>query len=269
MGETKVPLNPQRVIVLDNAILDSAIALGVKPVAGTFYEDIPSYIQTKSQGIENVGLESQPNLEKMLLLKPDLILGDRLSNAEIYDKLSKIAPTVLAQGSGWQGEWKANFRVFAAALGKNEAADRLLQQYDRRLTEFKQKMGDRLDRNVSILVSKPEEVVIYTNSSFPGSVLQDAGLRRPPVQNQSNPLLQVSLETIPDIEGDSIFLVKNSKVKDSDALLKRFMAHPLWSKLKPVQQDKVYSVNSEVWIAGRSFLAANALIDDLYKYLLP
>ncbi|PSB01379.1 ABC transporter substrate-binding protein [Merismopedia glauca] len=268
MGETKVPLNPKRVVVLDNAILDSAIALGVKPIAGAFYDNIPAYIKPQTQGMSNIGLESQPNLEKLLLLKPDLILGDKLSDGATYDKLSRIAPTVLAQGSGWKGEWKDNFRVFATALGKTKEADALLQKYDRRLSLFKQKMGDRLKQPISIVVSKPEEVVIYTSSSFPGSVVRDAGLSRPVSQNRDNPLIQVSLETIPDLEGDAVFLAAHPNVENSDAVLEKFMNHPLWSKLKAVQQGKVYRVNSEIWVGGRSILAANLLIDDLFKYLL-
>src|SRR5690606_563445 len=35
MGETEVPANPQRVVVLDSPFLDAAVALGVTPVATT------------------------------------------------------------------------------------------------------------------------------------------------------------------------------------------------------------------------------------------
>ena len=43
-------------------------------------------------------------------------------------------------------------------------------------------------------------------------------------------------------------------------------AIPLWFKLKAVQQGKVYQVGS-YWV-GTSPLAANRVIDDLFKFLL-
>ncbi len=42
---------------------------------------------------------------------------------------------------------------------------------------------------------------------------------------------------------------------------------PLWSELKVVQQGKVYVVG-QYWLFG-SYLSANRVLDDLFKYLLP
>lgn len=42
--------------------------------------------------------------------------------------------------------------------------------------------------------------------------------------------------------------------------------NPLWQKLKAVQNNRVYLV-PDYWI-GSGILAANAIVDDLYKYLL-
>jgi iron complex transport system substrate-binding protein len=46
-----------------------------------------------------------------------------------------------------------------------------------------------------------------------------------------------------------------------------FKKRPLWKKLKAVQQGRIYLVNGYVW-TGSSYLAANAVINDLYKYLI-
>jgi iron complex transport system substrate-binding protein len=268
MGETKVVAAPKRVVVLDNAALDSALALGIKPIGTAIYDRLPSYLSDRTDGIANVGIEFQPSLEKILLLKPDLILSNKLSDRAIYDQLSRIAPTIFAEGSGWEGEWKENLKVYAEALGKTEAAEELLQKYERRMVEFKELIGKQVKTYISVVVAKPEEVLIYTTSSFPGSVLRDAGLPRPPTQDKDNPLIQLSLESISVIEGDAIFLVKNnSNIANSDTLIK-FMNHPLWTQLKAVQQGKIYPVDSDTWIAGRSILAANSILDDLFKYLI-
>ncbi|MEO0836217.1 MAG: hypothetical protein AAFY16_09560 [Cyanobacteria bacterium J06642_3] len=49
-------------------------------------------------------------------------------------------------------------------------------------------------------------------------------------------------------------------------MLASLKADPLWSKLEAVQQEKVYEVG-DYWI-GNGVIAANAVLDDLHKYLV-
>lgn len=72
MGETCVPKVAQRVVVLDTGELDSALALGVKPVGAVTAPGQPfqGYLLSLTEGIQSVGTIQQPNLEKILALKP-------------------------------------------------------------------------------------------------------------------------------------------------------------------------------------------------------
>jgi iron complex transport system substrate-binding protein len=54
--------------------------------------------------------------------------------------------------------------------------------------------------------------------------------------------------------------------KELQTTLKELQNDPLWSCLEAVQQDQVYPVGSH-WIISGS-LAAQAMIDDLFKYLV-
>src|SRR5690554_3243888 len=60
MGETEVPADPQRVVVLDSSFLDSAIALGVLPVGATegfAGGGLPGYLP--EEVLENVEIVGQ------------------------------------------------------------------------------------------------------------------------------------------------------------------------------------------------------------------
>ncbi|GAB4304319.1 MAG: hypothetical protein Kow0091_05970 [Geminocystis sp.] len=92
------PDSPQRVVTLQDIYLASAITLGIKPIASTTYsatDGIPFRGVSTEQikGIELIGDGHQPNLEKLLSIKPDLILA-REFHEDIYDRLLAIAPTV-------------------------------------------------------------------------------------------------------------------------------------------------------------------------------
>jgi iron complex transport system substrate-binding protein len=139
--------------------------------------------------------------------------------------------------------------------------------YRGRLEEFKAKLGPRREQtHVSILRSFPDHVRIYMKASFIGTVLQDAGLPRPPAQDKDVFAERVTTkEGIPAMDGDVIFVLHYSP--DKGSLLKDWMNDPLWKNLKAVQQGRVYEAPDDTWALGIGILAANAVVDDLFAYL--
>lgn len=156
MGETCVPLNPQRIVVLDSEMLEAAIALDEKPV-GSPLEYVMSPVPT--EGIEDLGDVEAINLERVLALKPDLILGLADLTAP-YSQLSQIAPTVLVDFEH-SGEWKERFAFVGEVLGKSEEVDRVMSDYYQRAKEFQQKINAS-DIEVSIVRIYPTQINLYT-----------------------------------------------------------------------------------------------------------
>lgn len=267
MGESQIPTQPQRVITLDSGELDTAIALGVKPVgAVSFFQDggFLSYLRGKTDGITNVGTLDQPNLEQMTVLKPDLILSSKLRHAEIYPRLAAIAPTVFAENIGVT--WKENLLLYGDALGKKAEAEKKMADYYARLADFKTQMGDRLAKTqVSVVRVVGNGIRIIQKQMYMGVILQDAGLPRPPSQDKDARFETVSLEKIPEMDGDVIFV---SFYGQTEEKFKELLAHPLWARNRAVQAGRVYQVNDDIWQSGIGITAANLVIDDLYTYLI-
>ncbi len=272
-----VPENPQRVVTL--SVLGDALALGVKPVGSTttkFWGDqFPAYLGNQLDGIEKLGSDAQPSLEKITALKPDLIIGWNDSHESIYPTLSRIAPTAL---SGWQENrtWRDNFQFVAEVLGKQDAAQQAWDRYYQRIDQLKSALG--------VGAASPEEnryqnktislVFFYygvfgsdVKNSFAGSILEDAGLQRPPSQNVTAPYgyIRFSQEELDKVDGDVVFVMTSSE--NDEQLLQQFQKQPLWNQLKAVQQNQVYFVDPSIW-QGWNLLAADAVIDDLFKYLV-
>ena len=275
-GITCVPEKFERLVTLDNA--ENAIALGIKPV-GAVISNFSLYWQDKLTGVKNIGKIGEPNLESILALKPDLIAGFE-GQKDIYPLTSKIAPTVLFE-FGHSGKWKEVFTNISVALGKKEVGQQVMENYYRRLEKFKQQMGSNLSNiKVSVVRVYPDKVNLYLLDSFCGIVLQDAGLSRPESQNYTaseaqklfgNPIqVSISNELMEKADGDVIFIWTGASTpqehQTAKQKLEELQANPLWKELKAVQANKVYVVPS-YWI-GSGMLAANAIIDDLFKYLI-
>jgi iron complex transport system substrate-binding protein len=269
MGETSVPADPSRIITLDDYALECVLALQAKPIGSVIFETTPSYFQGKIQGIENLGSEGEPSLEKILALKPDLILGTML-HEQTYRQLSQIAPTVLTPYKDSK-DWKAALMNFAEALGKTDVAEQILQDYNDRLETFKSQMGDRLENTeVSVVRVYSTHISLYLNDVFIGTILEDAGLPRPPSQDKPGAAYVISKERIRDADGDVIFMwtygYNQQYQQEAQIALEQLKTDPLWSQLNAVQQGRVYEVPG-YWI-GAGPLAANAVIDDLFKHLV-
>ena len=269
-GETQVPVSPQRIVVLDTGELDSMVALGIKPVgAVTVYQDgeFQAYLKEKLEGVKKVGTIAQPNLEAIAALKPDLIISSETRHKDIYDKLSQIAPTVFTESVGVS--WKANFSLHAEAVNKAAEAEKLMVAYYKRMDEFKAKMGENLAKtNVSIIRGLTDQVRIYMNASFIGTVIKDAGLPRPAAQNKNVFMEPATEERIPDLDAAVMFVTQFRGADGKDTMVTKLQAHPLWSQLSVVKNNRVYEVPDDYWMLGIGITAAQKVQDDLFKYLV-
>ena len=272
IARIKVPINSQRLVTLHGTALESVLALGKKPVGTTLNGDRdrqPDFLSKQLDNVEIIGSFSEPNLEKVLLLKPDLILD--LDTASIYSQLSQIAPTIVSEYNP-SNSWQPSLKLYAEALGKLEIAEKIIANYYIRLEQFKAAMNKKGEPiTVSVVRIYPQGITVYQSDSFSGAILKDAGLSRPPLQRQGGGQELISQELISKADADIIFYwtygddyhSKEDRIQNS---LEQLQSDPLWQQLNAVKQGKAYQV-PDYWI-GYGPLAANAVIDDLYKYIL-
>jgi iron complex transport system substrate-binding protein len=270
MGETRVPADPQRVVVLDTGELDSATALGVVPVGGvTALPELPilEYLQDEARGMEIVGTIEEPDLEAVAALQPDLILSSKLRHEKIYDELSQIAPTVFTETVGVV--WKQNFLLHAEALGKRSEAEAMLRSYEQRTADLGERLTEKFGGDkpsVSIVRFLPGETRIYLSESFIGTILEDVGLPRPPSQRKKDFALYPSEEQISQMGADLIFYTHYGP--KGKTTLPQITSNPLWQRLEAVQQGRAYAVAEDHWMLGIGIQAANLVLDDLERLLL-
>jgi len=267
MGESCVPKVPQRVVVLDTGELDSALALGVKPVGAvtsTPNQPFQRYLGNQTQGVEVVGTIAQPSLEKILTLRPDLILTNKLRHGAIYDQLSRIAPTVMAESVGVV--WKENLLLAGEALGRSTQARVLLAQYERRAGQLRNRLGGRGRLpTVSILRFVPGQIRSMNKANFIGTILSDIGLPRPAFQNKDTFADYISLERLPDLDADYLFYSTFGDPLKTD--LAAALASPLWGRLRAVQSKRAISVDDDTWFLAIGILGAHQVMDDLERFL--
>lgn len=269
MGTTEIKGTPQRVVVLTNEANDIVLALGLTPVGAVkswlgdpYYE----YIEDEMQGVPIVGDEFQPNLEKIVALKPDLIIGSKVRQDQIYEQLNAIAPTIFSETIGLT--WQENLKLYGQALNRETEAQAALQEWQERVTSFKQKLQEKPDLQVSLVRFAPGMARIYYKDSFPGQILEEVGLQRPPQQDKDAFADEVGFENIPAMDGDILFYFTYDEGDNrGEKVAQQWLNHPLWQNLDAVKRDRVYAVNDTHWTTAGGIQSAHQVLDDLNRYI--
>ncbi|MFM9368240.1 ABC transporter substrate-binding protein [Streptomyces sp. Da 82-17] len=269
MGDVKVPDAPKRVVVLDTAELDSAITLGVKPVGAT-HADVQSgfldYLpKDEVKGIEDVGAMMTPNVEAIAGLKPDLILTSKIRHEKLYPQLSKIAPTVMTENTGYP--WKENFQVHADALGKKAEAKQVVEEYETHAADVTEALGGDAKAAATkvnvVRFVEGADIRIYGRKNYIATILKDVGLGRPAVADKAVDgfSYDVSPEKIDAADADVIFHSTYGDPKKAKET--QTTGGSLWKGLKAVEDGKVFAVDDQLWIQGIGYTAANKILDEL------
>lgn len=269
-GDTRVSGTPQRVVTLFQGANDTAVALGVTPVGvvdawaeGKNYD----YLDAPLAGVPHVGLETQPSLEAIALLEPDLIIASTRRHEKIYPLLSQIAPTV---SLATVFDIRRTLEVMGQALNREDRAQELWNAWQQRLAAFRQQasrqLGDRWPMSATVLNFRADHARLYLDGSYAGSVLHDLGFTRPPAHPERQWVLKLTTkESIPIIDADVVFYFMASEpaVRDN---FEAWTRHPLWQNLNAVREQRVYPVDRVDWSLAGGILGANRMLDQLFHH---
>lgn len=259
-----------RIVTLYQGATDSAVALGLTPIGvvdAWLEKPMYQYLRNELASAEHVGLETQPNLEKIAWLRPDLVIASDFRHGRIAPLLDAIAPTVSANTVF---DFKTTLTMVANATGREAKADQLLQRWDARVADFRQQitaqLGSRWPQKVAVVRFKSDHVRIYT-SGFAGSILNELGFEQPDtLQTQGWGMKLSSTENIPVLDADVMFVLLEPDDPAIEANYRHWATHPLWQQLTAVQNEHVFEVDPVSWMMGGGILAANAMLDDLYEH---
>jgi len=268
-GTITIQGTPQRVVTLSENALDTALALGVKPVgaAATRGSDTFSdYLKDKAGKPAIVGTAREVNLEAVFALQPDLILASPSIAPDIYAKLSMLAPTIVPKAAPTD-DWRKTVDLYAQALDREAELQQGYEALDKRIGELKARL--KPDQTVSVVRWNPQGPIVMSSRIFVGQLLHALGLRTTELSGGlgEKPHSDVlSLENLGKIDADWLFVAAlNPQGQETlDAARKQ----PAFERLGAVRNQHVFTVDGQVWTSGAGLLAADVMLDDIEATLL-
>lgn len=239
-GDIEIPTNPDRIVV--DAYLPTLLLLDEKPVGATQRDLENVHIQDQVNGIENTG---ESAVESILALKPDLIITAD-SEATSYEKLSKIAPTIVIPYETYRSV-EEEVNGLAEILGKQAEAKVWLKEFNEKVNVNREKLATVMkpDETVSIFGVHGKDFYLYGDGIYRGgiAIYQQLQLKAPEriqleLINAGETFKQVSFEVLPEYEGDYIFFDNSNggELNRDDSL---------WKSLEAEKNDRVFYLDSD------------------------
>ncbi|MDH2431454.1 Fe(3+) dicitrate ABC transporter substrate-binding protein [Pokkaliibacter sp. MBI-7] len=255
---------PQRVVALENSFVDALAAVRVSPV-GVADDNQPERLLPEVREAtgpwQSVGTRSQPSLEVIASLKPDLIIADASRHAGVYAELQKIAPTLMLQSR--RETYADNLKsaaIIGEVVGKKAEMQARLQQHQALMASYAAQLPQ--GRVVQFAVARENTLYLHTPDSYAGGVIQSLGLKVPAVgATDKQESRQVSLEQMLAINPE--YLVVGTYVGNS--IVQQWQTEPLWQALTAVQNQHVYTVDGNAWVRSLGILAAEHMGADLVR----
>lgn len=258
MGETEIKGTPKRIAVLDWANTEYLLTLGVKPVAAVSPADynkfrgIGDLVLYESQVID-LGFGWAANMESIVQSEPDLILGSvGWGHAELYDKLSEIAPTVIFGQSALEGNMtdldlmEQNFIELAKGLNVYDKGVAELEKKNTRFKDAARKLeASGLGRTKAVYgeVFYDEKALfrIFLPYSTYGVALEKLGLEyaTPEIEaNQEVRYVDIDLEGLSVLDGPDVHFI----YKEGSHSINELKDNPVWSNLEFAQTGRLYQL---------------------------
>lgn len=271
LGVTDIEGTPQRIVTLYQGANDTAVALGITPVGvvdSWVQKPMYHYLRDDLADVPHVGLETQPNLEAIAQLQPDLIIANKARHEAVYDQLSQIAPTVAEETVF---DFKGTVRLMGEALNRQDDADQLLADWDQRVatlqSKLKEQMADDWPLSAAVTNIRNDHLRVYLEESFAGTVLNDLGFEFPNLAAQRTWGVKLnSQESIPSMNADVMFIIFQSQDGPVHENYEDWSSHPLWQNLDAARHDRVYDVDKVAWLMSGGIVGANLMMDQLYTH---
>lgn len=264
-GEFKLDAVPQRVVALEYSYVDALAQIGVSPVGVADDKDPTRLLQSvrdKVQPWESVGTRSQPSLEAIAALKPDLIIADDNRHSAVYEELKKIAPTVVFNSR--HENYTENLQTaqkIGDLLGKSEEMKKRIDDHKQIINDIAKTMPK--GQKAAIGISRETEFNLQNEQSYGGGLLIALGFEMPKVQKAGEPNPEVGLEQLV-AEKPELLLISHYR---DESIAKKWESEALWQLMPAVKANKVFAIDGNLWARARGMDAAELMAKEVQTFL--
>jgi iron complex transport system substrate-binding protein len=245
-----VEQQPRRIVSIAPSATEILFAIGAgdRIIADTTYCDYPP----AAAKLPKIGGYSNPDVEKILALSPDLVLGARGNPVELINQLHALKLTVAAiDADGSLEQVFESIRLIGRIAGERQQATDLVKTLEARQMAVVKKMADLDDamRPRVLFVFVPGDLFSAGKGSFIDEIIRLGGGENIAAKSKSA-WPQLSMETVIADDPQVILVLpgsmgdKHKPMSDADAVA-RFRALPRWKTISAVKNGRIHVLEDD------------------------
>jgi iron complex transport system substrate-binding protein len=240
---TLTTTNPQRIISLapSNTEILYALGLGDRIVGVTDFDNYPPEVKNKP----SVGGYTNPNIEKIIAMQPDLILGTEAQSVNTYQQLESKGLTVVALSPKTLDDVLASITLVGKITGKDKEAAQLTASMQKRIkavTDRTSKLSpDTKPRVFYIIWNDP--LMTAGKGTFIDELINKAGGINIAGNLESYPT--ISLENVLT-DNPQVIIAGAGMGEGEDLPYKYATTEPRLQGTDARKNNRVYSVNTDI-----------------------
>ena len=265
MGEFTLDKTPSRVVALEYSFVDALAQVGVSPVGvadDNKVDRILPQVREKIAAWQSVGTRSQPSLEVIASLKPDLIIADPSRHTAVFEELKKIAPTVMfdSRHESYQENLETAQKI-GDLVGKSAEMKAKINEHNDYIANIAKNLGVQ-GKKASFGTSREDKFNIQNDNGYVGSFLTTLGFA-PTKLNSDQAFVEINLEQLVMEKPEYLFI---AHYRD-ESIARKWEAEPLWKAIPAVKANHVYSVDADMWARGRGLEASKIMAKQIEGFV--
>lgn len=262
-NEVTIPAKPIKIFA--PVMEDSLVSLGIKPIIQWSNGVKPQlYLQEHLKDVPEISFASGlPSAEAIMAYQPDLIIlhNENYAQNGVYEKYAKIAPTYVFKNAAT--DLHSSINVLAQLLDEQDKAEQVLQNYQEKVDAAQSELAAVTEgKKVALIRFNAKGMFFMTDEYFGGYVLtHELGFQQSSLVK--NGAFEVSLEILPELDADYIFLINDGNL--GDQYLTELKDSKIWQSTAAFTNGQVYETSGDHWLNG-GIHAQEKVIKDVLEF---
>ncbi len=233
---------PEKIVPLTPTLLNLLYDVGGK--ASARMGDSGVAINKEAEDLEQVGHLANINIEKLISLKPDLVIGQIGLHERFVTILEQNKIPVVIFKIDTYEECIARIQTMSQIVGKEDTGRQIIKDLDQRIKAITDKLPNEKKR-IAIVYVTPQDVAVELEESIAGGAANILKFENVAVSNTTKDMKKApfSMEELVAQNPDIIFLTSYAMTPEIKQKMNTVLIeNPAWKSIKAVQAGKVFTL---------------------------
>ncbi|MFB7641038.1 ABC transporter substrate-binding protein [Peribacillus butanolivorans] len=243
--EVKIKKKPERIVILNTQLLSLFDDIGGVPVGIATATGVE--VTSSAKSAKKVGLINNVNVEEVLSLNPDLVIGQPVFHARLVNTMKRSNIPFALLSINTEEDVRHHATLLGEIMGKQQETKAKVDEMDQRILQITSNVPEKRSTFV-LLTSLKNTLNIRTDNSLALDIATKLNLTNAAhhLKSDSNSV-PYSMEKLVELDPDYIFMT-SAGAKDEEGIRTELKNQKAWNALTAVKEGKFHFIPTSLFV---------------------